>query len=108
MIIISTSPTRAANRFAAAADTAVVVLSRLPPLSSSTKAMPGQQQQQDPPAAQEDLLDFLIDSARYGDSEDVQTAIREGVAVDGQDAAGRTGAPRQAGRLVALCGLCVH
>eukprot|EP00879_Flechtneria_rotunda_P005063 GHRR01005340.1.p1 GENE.GHRR01005340.1~~GHRR01005340.1.p1 ORF type:complete len:228 (+),score=102.66 GHRR01005340.1:210-893(+) len=40
--------------------------------------------------AAEELLDFLIDSARYGDTEDVDVAIKQGVAVDGQDESGRT------------------
>lgn len=43
-------------------------------------------------ATAEELLEFLIDSARYGDTEDVKLAIQEKVAVDGQDSAGRTGA----------------
>lgn len=42
-------------------------------------------------ATPEELLEFLIDSARYGDTEDVELAIKEKVQVDGQDAAGRTG-----------------
>lgn len=42
-------------------------------------------------ATPEELLDFLIDSARYGDTEDVILAIKEGVQVDGQDSTGRTG-----------------
>lgn len=39
----------------------------------------------------EELLEFLIDSARYGDTEDVVAAIVQGVAVDGVDESGRTG-----------------
>jgi hypothetical protein len=42
-------------------------------------------------ASPEELLEFLIDSARYGDTDDVKVAIQENVAVDGQDSAGRTG-----------------
>lgn len=43
-------------------------------------------------ASPEEVLDFLIDSARYGDTEDVVVAIKEyKAAVDGQDSAGRTG-----------------
>jgi hypothetical protein len=42
-------------------------------------------------ATPEELLEFLIDSARYGDTEDVELAIREKVQIDGQDSAGRTG-----------------
>lgn len=42
-------------------------------------------------ATPEELLEFLIDSARYGDTEDVELAIREEVQIDGQDSAGRTG-----------------
>lgn len=38
-----------------------------------------------------ELLEFLIDSARYGDTEDVVLAIKERVQVDGTDDAGRTG-----------------
>jgi hypothetical protein len=48
-----------------------------------------------------DWLEFLIDSARYGDTEDVRTALKEGAEVDGTDDGGRTGetaaaAPRAA------------
>jgi hypothetical protein len=42
-------------------------------------------------ATTEELLEFLIDSARYGDTDDVKVAIQEKVAVDGQDSNGRTG-----------------
>lgn len=42
-------------------------------------------------ATAEELLEFLIDSARYGDTDDVRIALQEKVAVDGQDSAGRTG-----------------
>jgi hypothetical protein len=42
-------------------------------------------------ATAEELLEFLIDSARYGDTDDVKVAIQEKVAVDGQDSNGRTG-----------------
>jgi len=49
------------------------------------------------PPTPEELLEFLIDSARYGDTDDVRTALKEGVAVDGTDGSGRTGA--------ALCAL---
>lgn len=42
-------------------------------------------------ATAEELLEFLIDSARYGDTEDVALAIKEKVHVDGQDDVGRTG-----------------
>lgn len=53
-------------------------------------------------ATPEELLEFLIDSARYGDTEDVELAIREKVQIDGQDSAGRTGVctPPQAGLAV--------
>jgi hypothetical protein len=43
-------------------------------------------------ATPEEWLEFLIDSARYGDTDDVRTAIKEGVVVDGTDSSGRTGA----------------
>lgn len=38
-----------------------------------------------------DLLEFLIDSARYGDTDDVKTALTQNAPVDGQDDSGRTG-----------------
>lgn len=44
------------------------------------------------PPTQEELLDFLIDSARYGDTDDVRKALELGAAVNGVDVAGRTGA----------------
>lgn len=47
-------------------------------------------------------LEFLIDSARYGDTDDVRTAIKEGVDVDGVDESQRTGARRCAR------GACAH
>jgi hypothetical protein len=43
-----------------------------------------------PPNAE--LEEFLRDSARYGDTDDVRTAIKEGVAVDAVDEDGRSGA----------------
>lgn len=52
-------------------------------------------------ATPEELLEFLIDSARYGDTEDVVLAIKDKVQVDGQDSAGRTGVCR-------LCSLPQH
>lgn len=39
------------------------------------------------------IQEFLIDSARYGDTEDVETALKEGAKVDSTDDGGRTGAP---------------
>lgn len=42
----------------------------------------------------EELLEFYLDSARYGDTDDVKLALKEGVPVDGVDAAGRTGKRR--------------
>ena len=40
----------------------------------------------------DDLVELLIDGARYGDVEDVEVAlVRHGVAVDSKDEAGRTG-----------------
>lgn len=44
------------------------------------------------PPTQEELLDFLIDSARYGDTDDVKKALEMGAAVNGVDVGGRTGA----------------
>lgn len=41
--------------------------------------------------AADELIEFLIDSARYGDTEDVALAIKEGVNVDATDGSGRTG-----------------
>jgi hypothetical protein len=38
-----------------------------------------------------ELLEFLIESCRYGDIEDVKLAIQQQAAVNGQDNAGRTG-----------------
>lgn len=43
----------------------------------------------------DEWLEFLIDSARYGDTEDVKQALQEGqVPVDATDSGGRTGAMR--------------
>ena len=39
----------------------------------------------------QELVESLIDGARYGDMEDVEAAIAQGVAMDGADHAGRTG-----------------
>jgi len=39
----------------------------------------------------EELLDMLIDGARYGDLEDVENALSQGVDVNAQDEFGRTG-----------------
>lgn len=39
---------------------------------------------------EQDLIDFFIDSARYGDTEDVRVALKEGVKLDAVDEAGRT------------------
>lgn len=39
----------------------------------------------------EELLDMLIDGARYGDLEDVENALSKGVDVNSQDEFGRTG-----------------
>jgi hypothetical protein len=40
------------------------------------------------------IEEFLIDSARYGDTEDVEMALKEGGKVDSTDEGGRTGARR--------------
>lgn len=39
----------------------------------------------------DELVELLIDGARYGDGEDVQTAIDQGANINGQDDQGRTG-----------------
>jgi hypothetical protein len=39
-----------------------------------------------------ELLALLVDGARYGDAEDVQSALDQGVDVNSQDEQGRTGA----------------
>lgn len=36
------------------------------------------------------MIDFFIDSARYGDTEDVKVALNEGVKLEVRDEAGRT------------------
>ncbi len=41
-------------------------------------------------ATAEELAEFYIDSARYGDLDDVVAALKEGVPVDAVDGAGRT------------------
>ena len=38
-----------------------------------------------------ELVELLIDGARYNDLEDVQNALSQGVSVDAQDEQGRTG-----------------
>ena len=44
----------------------------------------------DPSAAE--LIELLVDGGRYGDAEDIQSAIDHGVDVNSQDEHGRTGA----------------
>ena len=39
-----------------------------------------------------ELIEFMIDSARYGDTEDVVLALKEQAPVNSQDEQGRTGA----------------
>ena len=43
-------------------------------------------------ASPEELAELLIDGARYGDMEDVETALAQNAAVDSVDSQGRTGA----------------
>lgn len=38
-----------------------------------------------------DLVELLIDGARYGDSEDIEAATQQGADVNAQDELGRTG-----------------
>ncbi len=38
-----------------------------------------------------DLTDLLVEGARYGDLEDVQSALGQGVSVNERDEQGRTG-----------------
>ena len=38
-----------------------------------------------------ELVELLIEGARYNDLEDVQNALSQGVSVDAQDEQGRTG-----------------
>lgn len=38
-----------------------------------------------------DIVDLLIEGARYGDDEDVDSAIEQGADVNAQDEQGRTG-----------------
>lgn len=45
-----------------------------------------------PAESTSDLVDLLIEGARYGDLIDIQSALRQGVSVDAQDEQGRTGA----------------
>lgn len=42
-------------------------------------------------ALSDDMIEVLVDGARYGDLEDVQSALQHGVKVDSADSAGRTG-----------------
>lgn len=44
-------------------------------------------------ATQEELVELLIDGARYGDADDVQRALEGKVDVNAQDEWGKTGAP---------------
>jgi hypothetical protein len=55
---------------------------------------------------QQELIDFLIDSARYGDTDDVVAALKEGVGVDAVDDQGRTGLSLHPAAL--LCTLAQH
>ncbi len=60
-------------------------------------------EQSAPAEGKSDLVDLLIEGARYGDLEDLQSALRQGVSVDAQDEQGRTGAgcsPRVSSLLV--------
>lgn len=41
-----------------------------------------------------ELQEFLVDSARYGDTEDVRAALDHGAPVNGADEEGRTGGRR--------------
>ena len=40
-----------------------------------------------------EMIENLVDGARYGDLEDVQSALQHSVAVDSADTSGRTGLP---------------
>lgn len=40
-----------------------------------------------------ELVELLIDGARYGDMDDVSSALSQGVPVDSRDEHGRTGEP---------------
>ena len=44
-----------------------------------------------PPSAE--MIENIVDGARYGDLEDVQSALRHSVSVDSADSSGRTGLP---------------
>ena len=48
--------------------------------------------------ADPELLEALLDGARYGDAEDVKAALAQGVGVNAQDEGGRTGVCRWAAR----------
>lgn len=39
----------------------------------------------------DEIIEVLVDGARFGDMEDVHTALRHGVNVNSADAMGRTG-----------------
>ena len=45
-----------------------------------------------PAGESSELVELLIEGARYNDLEDIQNALRQGVSVDAQDEQGRTGA----------------
>lgn len=76
--------------------TRTLALRQLPPLAAVTCAAlctPTMAAITTASASPEELLEFLIDSARYGDAEDVAAALAEHrVQLDGMDSAGRTGA----------------
>lgn len=40
-----------------------------------------------------EMVEVLVDGARYGDMEDVQTALRHSIDVNSADTVGRTGKP---------------
>jgi hypothetical protein len=44
-------------------------------------------------SSQEELVELLVDGARYGDMEDVKAALDQGVDANAADSMGRTGAP---------------
>ena len=47
-------------------------------------------------AISDEIIEVLVDAARFGDMEDVHTALRHGVNVNSADTVGRTGTARLA------------
>ena len=53
-----------------------------------------------------ELVDLLIEGARYGDAEDVKLALDQGASIDCRDEQGRTGTCWQVFRLKAKATAC--